>query len=299
MQRRAPVQDDIPASPARRRFLRGLVGAGLALAATGAGGLAYAAAVEPGWLDLERVTVALPGLPRAWEGVRIVQLSDLHWGPYTGQREVRAAVQRANALEPHLVAVTGDFVLASASYAAPCARELAALLAPLGVFATLGNHDYWTDAAEVAAQLRGAGIRLLQNEAEPLVVGGARLWLAGLDDVWEGHHDLDAALAGVPQDEPALLLVHEPDVADQAAQSRHRLALQLSGHSHGGQVNLPLLGRPVLPRFGRRYPVGLQAVPGASLQVYTNRGVGVVAPPVRLGCRPELTELTLARVPSP
>jgi predicted MPP superfamily phosphohydrolase len=279
----------------RRRFLRWLLGGGLAVAATGGGGLVYATAVEPGWLDVERVIVRLADLPPALDGLRIAQLSDLHWGPYIGQREVRAAVQRANALVPDLVVLTGDYVLHSAGYAAPCAHELAALRAPLGVVAIPGNHDYWTDIDEVMAQLRTAGLVLLRNAALRLEVGGSALWLAGLDDVWEQRHDLEAALAKVPRNEPVVLLVHEPDVADQAARSPHRILLQLSGHSHGGQVNLPLLGRPILPWLGRVYPVGLQRVAGTALQVYTNRGVGLIAPPVRFGCRPEVTHLTLAR----
>jgi hypothetical protein len=225
--------------------------------------------------------------------MRIAQLSDLHWGPYTGQREVRAAVERANAFAPDLVVLTGDYVLGSAGYAAPCARELAALRAPLGVVAIPGNHDYWTDIDEVVAQLHVAGLVLLRNSAVRLDVAGSPLWLAGLDDVWERHHDLETTLAMVPRHEPVVLLAHEPDVADQVARSSHRILLQLSGHSHGGQVNLPLLGRPILPWLGRVYPAGLQRVRGTSLQVYTNRGVGVIAPPVRFGCRPEVTHLTL------
>jgi predicted MPP superfamily phosphohydrolase len=126
-------------------------------------------------------------------------------------------------------------------------------------------------------------------------VGGSPLWLAGVDDVWEQHHDLGAALAAVPRGEPVLLLVHEPDFADQAARSAHRIFLQLSGHSHGGQVNLPFYGPLVLPWLGRKYPAGLRTVAGSALQVYTSRGIGVIAPPLRFNCRPEVARLTLAR----
>jgi predicted MPP superfamily phosphohydrolase len=276
----------------RRAFLRGALGTGLAITA-GACGATYMLALEPGWLAVEQVTVLIRGLPRALDGLRMAHLSDLHWGYYTGQREVRAAATAAKTLSPDLILLTGDFVLGSAQYARPCAQELAALQAPLGVFAIPGNHDYWTDIGLVAAELRAAGLDLLRNESRRLVIGESRLWLAGVDDVWEGHDDLDATLDGVPLGEPVLLLVHEPDFADQAAQSPHRILLQLSGHSHGGQVILPWLGPPVLPPLGRRYPAGLQRVPGSSLQIYTNRGIGVTAPPVRLNCRPEVTLLTL------
>ena len=279
----------------RRAFLRLTLGAGLATAAAGAGGVVYAFALEPDWLVVERVMVPLPDLPPALDGLRVVHLSDLHWGPYTGQREIRAAVETANALAPNLILLTGDYVHRSAGYAEPCARELAALNAPLGVFCIPGNHDYWTDIDVVTAQLGAAGLSLLRNSSHRLEVSGTPLWLVGVDDVWERHHDLDAALVDVPPGEPVLLLVHEPDFADQAARSPHRILLQLSGHSHGGQVNLPLLGRPILPWLGRNYPAGLQAVPGSTLQVYTNRGIGVITPPVRFNCRPEVALLTLVR----
>ncbi len=253
----------------------------------------YAVTCEPGWLELEHVAVPIRGLPSALEGLKIAHLSDLHFGPYTGKERVRAAVEAALALDADLVLVTGDYVLRSEEYAEPCARELVALQAPLGVYAVPGNHDYWTNIDEVAAQISGAGLRLLRNSSKLLTIGGAPLWIVGVDDVWEGHHDLDRALADVPLDEPVLLLVHEPDFADRVAQVAHWVLLQLSGHSHGGQVNLPLLGRPALPWLGRKYPVGLQSVVGSELQVYTNRGVGLIAPPVRFNCRPEVTLLTL------
>ncbi len=278
----------------RRAFLRWALGVPLGVAAAAAGSVGYAYGVEPDWLTDERVTVRVPDLPSALKGLTIGHLSDLHWGPYTGQREVRAAVERINALSPDLIVLTGDYVLYSAGYAAPCAGELAALRAPLGIYAIPGNHDYWTDIGEVTAQLRAAGLTLLRNSAQRLEVGGIPLWLVGVDDVWEQHHDLAAALAGVPRDDPVLLLVHEPDLADEVARVPHRILLQLSGHSHGGQVNLPLLGRPVLPWLGQKYPAGLQSVPGSRLQVYTNRGIGLIAPPLRFNCRPEVALLTLA-----
>lgn len=264
------------------------------MAATGACGVAYTLALGQGWLAVEWVTVRIPGLPPGLEGLNLAHLSDLHWGPYTGQKEVQAAVALANAQAPDLIVLTGDYVLGSAKYAQPCSRELAALSAPLGVFAIPGNHDYCTDIGVVAADLRAAGLRLLRNASHRLEIEGTPLWLTGVDDIWEGHDDLDAALTVVPLGEPVLLLVHEPDFADLAARSPHRILLQCSGHSHGGQVNLPLIGPPVMPWLGQKFPAGLQRVPGSTLQVYTNRGIGVTVPPVRFNCRPEVTLLTLS-----
>jgi predicted MPP superfamily phosphohydrolase len=279
----------------RRRFLRWALGVPLGATAAAAAAAGYAYGLEPGWLALERVAVCVPDLRPALDGLTVAHLSDLHWGPYTGQQEIHAAVEMVNAVAPDLIVLTGDYVLHSATYAAPCARELAVLRAPLGVYAVTGNHDYWTDIDVVAAELSAAGLVLLRNESQRLEVGGASLWLAGVDDVYEGHDDLGAALASIPRDEPLLLLAHEPDFADVAACDPHRIVLQFSGHSHGGQINLPLLGRPVLPPLGKRYPAGLQTVPGSALQVYTSRGVGVIDPPVRFNCRPEVALLTLGR----
>jgi hypothetical protein len=278
----------------RRGLLRSMAGIGLATVACGVGGTAYAIALEPDWLAVEQVTVDIPDLPSDLVGLKIAHLSDLHWGPFTGQEEIGIAVDKANALSPDLVVLTGDYVLYSADYALPCARELAALRAPLGVFAVPGNHDYWTDVDAVTARLRAAGVTLLRNATFWLGKGGVPLWLAGIDDVTERQHDLRSALAGVPAAEPVLLLVHEPDLADQVAGLPYRILLQLSGHSHGGQVNLPLVGPLVLPWLGRKYPVGLQTVADSALRVYTNRGVGLIPPPVRFNCRPEVALLTLA-----
>jgi predicted MPP superfamily phosphohydrolase len=131
---------------------------------------------------------------------------------------------------------------------------------------------------------------MLVNESTMLERGGEKLVIAGIDDLYDNHHDLERALAGVPEDAAVMLLAHEPDFADAAARDA-RLILQLSGHSHGGQVRLPFVGQAWLPRLGQKYPAGLYHVGG--MQVYTNRGIGVVGVPVRFNCRPEVTLLTL------
>ena len=271
------------------------MGAGLVLAAAGGTSIGYALAIEPDWLVVEKVTVPLTDLPPALDGLRVVQLSDLHWGPYTGHKEISAAVDQANRLSGDLIVLTGDYVLSSAAYAAPCAVELGKLRAPLGVYAIPGNHDYWTDIDIVMGHLTASRLTILRNRSQRLMVGDTALWLTGIDDVMERHHDPEAALEAVPVDDPVLLLVHEPDFADEVARLPHRILLQLSGHSHGGQVNLPIVGPPVLPWLGTKYPSGLQTVRDSTLLVYTNRGVGLIAPPLRFNCRPEVAQLTLVR----
>ena len=144
-------------------------------------------------------------------------------------------------------------------------------------------------AVAATNQLRPDSIPVLINEALPVERHGARLWIAGVDDVWERRADLDSALRQVPSTEPTVLLAHEPDYAEVVR--RYPVDLQLSGHSHGGQVRLPFYGAPILPFLAKKYPIGLQRAD--AMWVYTNRGIGVVSPPVRFNCRPEITLLTL------
>ena len=272
----------------RRKFLRLAAAAGIELGMFTLGG-AYTF-IEPRWLAVERVTVRLAIWPQALRGLTIAQISDLHYGVFSNTGNTPQAVSTALALKPDLIVVTGDYVLLSAHHARPCAAELARLRAPLGVFTILGNHDHWTDAAVVSRALMDAGLPLLRNEGCLIETNGEAFWLAGVDDVWERHADLDKALAGAPEDVPKLLLAHEPDYADYVA-ADGRVSLQLSGHSHGGQVRLPFVGATVLPYLATKYPYGLRQV--GSMWLYTNRGIGVIAPPVRFNCRPEVTLFTL------
>ncbi len=242
--------------------------------------------------------LGLPRLHEGLEGFRVVQLSDLHFGPYTGEREIAAAVDAANAAAPDLVVLTGDFVTSTWLFHLgrrngreiyPCAELLSRLRCPGGVYAILGNHDWGAGAEFIASALSEAGIRVLRNESVPLERDGARLWLAGVDDAMARAVDLGRALAPVPPAEPVLLLAHEPDFADEAA--RYPVDIQLSGHSHGGQIVMPLLGPGYLPPMGRKYPRGLYDV--GRLKLYVNRGIGVTGLPLRLNAPPEVTVLAL------
>lgn len=269
----------------RRTFLQ-LAAAGVGAAALGAG---WTTLGEPNWPVVEQVSVQLPRLPARLDGLRVAQLSDLHISQYTTAGDIERAVALAMRQSPDVIMLTGDFIWRQVTeHAENLVEPLRGLRAPLGVYAVLGNHDHWEGAALTAHVLAQTDVTLLVNQALRLDAG-APLWLVGLDDVWERKHDLRAALDGTPDAECKLLLVHEPDYADRAA--NFPLDLQLSGHSHGGQINLPHYGPPVLPYLGQRYPAGLYQV--GKLALYTNRGIGVIAPPVRLNCRPEVTLLTL------
>lgn len=253
-------------------------------------GYLYATEVEPAWLSIERLRLPIARLHPALDGLRIVHLSDFHLYPFTEIGLVRECVEKANALLPDLVLLTGDYVLERAEAIFELAPVLAGLDARYGVYSCLGNHDLWTDETVVQLGLSESGVPLLRNKGVVLGIGLGRLYLAGLDDGWSGKPDLERALAAAPSNVPVILMHHEPDFADRNSLDG-RVSLQLSGHSHGGQVRFPVIGAPVLPDFARKYDMGLYRI--NRMWLYTNRGIGVIAPPVRFNCRPEITEITL------
>ncbi len=246
---------------------------------------------EPLDLRVERVAAAVVGLPLALEGFRIAALSDFHLHPFTQIGLVKTAVEMANGLKPDLVVLLGDFVDATVDAIDELAPVLCTLNAVHGVFAVLGNHDCRKGADVVRTALERRGVGVLVNRAVELSVGGAGLHLAGTDSL-HGSFQLGRALAGVPSGAPAILLAHEPDVADMVAEDG-RVGLQLSGHSHGGQVRIAGMERFFLPRGGRKYAFGSYRVGGMFL--HTSRGIGTTGVPVRFGSPPEVTELVLRR----
>lgn len=259
--------------------------------ATGFMQMARAAFAEPYQLVVERRTIKLRRLPREFDGLRIVQLSDIHHSPFTGREQVERAVQTANSLQPDIIALTGDYVSHEREYAVPCAEMLGGLRARLGVYAILGNHDHWTDAALITDLFRAEGIRVLVNEGmrfEHPQHREASFWLAGVDDTMVGLEDLPLALAGSRADEMKLLLAHNPIVLRRAA--RAGVDLVLSGHTHGGQVTWRN-ERSVSGRPRRRLLRGLGKQ--GDTQIYVSRGLGTVVLPVRYGCLPEVSFLEL------
>lgn len=274
----------------RRNFLKTLGQVVLGSAVAGAVGYGYSTQIEPDWLTVEQVQVPLKKLKPALEGFKMVHMSDIHLHPYTQLEFVQKAVARANELRPDVVVLTGDYVLEGADSIFELAPALAGLNAKYGIFTILGNHDLWTNAEVVRTGLQQAGLPVLINEGLALGVGSELLYLAGMDDGWSGQLDLKAALAKLPTDAPAILLMHEPDLADSFALDG-RISLQLSGHSHGGQVRLPGIGAPILPHLGRKYDQGLYRV--RDMWLYTTRGIGLGPVPTRFNCPPEITEITL------
>jgi predicted MPP superfamily phosphohydrolase len=247
---------------------------------------------------VEKIEITLRRLPSVLHGLRIAQLSDFHYDREFDSYVIRAAVRRTNELHPDIVVLTGDYVTkrwskrrdpASARNAILCGKLLSELQPRLGIFAVLGNHDHHTDAEFVAQALRRYGFQVLRNQSVPVEQNGARLWFAGLDDVISGNENLATTLHGVPDAEPKILLVHEPDYADLVPPGA--IDLQLSGHSHGGQIVFPLMGALYLPPLARKYPWGLRRL--GTLTLYTNRGVGTITIPARWNAAPEITLFTL------
>jgi predicted MPP superfamily phosphohydrolase len=253
--------------------------------------------LEPNRPRIVRKDFFLPRLPERLSGFTIALLADFHYDPYFSLHPLHAAIPMVNGLRPDLIALAGDFVSIpmtgdagkAASEAEPCARLLRQMNAPHGLWAVLGNHDDHTDRERVTQALEAENIRVLANQSQAIERDGARFWLAGVNDVLSRTADLTKTLSRVPSDEAVILMAHEPDFADEAA--RFPIDLQLSGHSHGGQIRIPLLPPLYLPPLARKYVWGEYHV--GPLTLYTNAGLGTVDVPVRLNCPPEITLVTL------
>jgi predicted MPP superfamily phosphohydrolase len=272
----------------RRQIVEGVGGASI-LGATGSM-LGWGMARGRHEFELVEVPLRIPGLPRALDGYVIAQVSDLHSGTFVGERELDEGLALVRRARPDLIVVTGDVVDFEPLYAPLAARKLADLPVRDGVTAILGNHDYYAGADAVTAALKGAGIELLRDAGRIVRPDdGGGFALIGVDDVSSSKHgrtgpNLESALAGVRPDAPRILLSHQPFTVDWWA---GRVAAQLSGHTHGGQIN------PGFSPLGllMKYVAGAYEVGGTTL--YVNRGFGTVGAPVRIGAPPEVTRFVL------
>ncbi len=259
----------------RRVLIRG----GVAAVALAGAGAAWAGGVELEWIEVRRVRLDL-GFGR---DLRVVAVSDLHFDPEYEVDYLRRAMARIAGLEPDVFVVCGDLFSHDGRRAADLAEILALVQAPLGTFVALGNHDFWSGEKRIAKALSAVGIRVLRNECVALP-GFDGCYLSGLESYWAGKPD-PGVLVATPADSRHILLVHEPDPFDEITDPRVRL--QVSGHTHGGQVRLPLIGALRLPSWGKRYDEGLFEEGGRYL--YVTRGLGSLRPHVRFLCRPEVT----------
>lgn len=237
-------------------------------------------------IQCTRHQVSVPYLPPALKGLRVVQLSDLHRSRFTQDHRLKKAVEWANTECPDLILLTGDFVTQDPADIVPCGHILAPLRASLGCYAVLGNHDFTAGAPAVERMLNHHGIEVLTNRGIRLKNG---LCVIGMDDDRYGHPDPHRAFRDIGEDEPSLVMSHNPAGAEQVA---HRDCVVFSGHTHGGQIRLPFLTEREVRRIGaKHYRAGWFTVGRARL--YVNRGLGQVGVPLRFLCRPEVSVFTL------
>jgi len=266
------------------------------LASLSIGGAVYGTNVEPAWIDIETAALKLPRLHPAFDGFRITQISDIHMGGWMNRERFGRVIDLVKGTHPDVILITGDFIEYTSDWVhdSQSVRDVQAALSLFNfapVMAVLGNHDYESHMnLYLRSVFSGLNFIDLTNEVHTLSRGEGQLNFAGVDDILLGVPDLPAVLAKLPGSGAAILLVHEPDFADVSSVTGS-FDLQVSGHSHGGQVVLPVIGPPMLPEKGKKYVSGLYRV-GGMLQ-YTSRGVGMTVPYVRFNCRPEITAFTL------
>ncbi|MFN0084978.1 MAG: metallophosphoesterase [Blastocatellia bacterium] len=261
------------------------------VATVGLGALSYGALVRQR-VEVSRVEVRIARLPGAFAGLTIAHLSDIHHGPYTSRDYIRRCIEMVNEARPDLVVLTGDFTFGGRRYVEPCAELFRELKPRIGVYAVLGNHDYYVGASFVARALRNAGCNLLIDAKERLEHRGDRLWLLGVDDFYYGNTDLPRLMRDVGDEEARIVLSHNPDYIEEFAAKRRHADLMLSGHTHGGQIRFPLVGAPQISSYyGQRYAIGMNRKD--AMQIYTTRGIGTVFLPTRFDCPPEIVQYKL------
>lgn len=252
----------------------------------------WASAIEPNLLSVTKKDITLPRWPLALDGFRVAQLTDIHYRPESDQKlleKIKTALKK----EPvDLIVLTGDFVTDEKNILPELFNSLKSLEANHGIIASPGNHDRWHfSSATIRKEVQSAGFDYLQNAGTMLSIKGENVYITGLDTIWGGHPSAGPAWAGHDGVAPVISLVHEPDPFDDLRANK-RVDLQLSGHTHGGQCRVPLIGyAPVKVKYGRNYIYGQYQKDDSRLWV--GRGIGTVGPRVRFACAPELAILTL------
>ena len=251
--------------------------------------------LEPSSLGVHQYAIQVAEWSAANPALRIAVLGDLHVGsPFNDLVKLREIVELTNLQQPDLVLLAGDYVIHGVLGGSPAdprkiASVLGGLQSPGGVYAVLGNHDYWWDAEAVAQSLRHAGISVLEDEAVHIQKEGFDFWLAGISDWWEGEHDVGRALARVPAGDVIIAFTHNPDIFPEIPE---RVALTVAAHTHGGQVSLPLIGPPIVPSvYGQRYAAGIVEEGGRHL--FVSPGLGTSILPVRFRVPPEISILEI------
>jgi predicted MPP superfamily phosphohydrolase len=245
---------------------------------------------NPGDFEVVKVKINIPGLPTLFQGYRIVQISDIHYGQWISADRLKGVVGLINQQEPDIVAITGDFVSYSGGNVEDLIPALQGIRARDATVAVLGNHDYWLGAKRIRSILSESRIIELNNDVYTVTREGCALHFAGVDSITVKKNQLNKVLQKLPPTGPAILLAHEPDFADISAETK-RFSLQLSGHSHGGQFVIPKFGTPFRGDSFKKYPLGRYQV--GEMVLYTNRGIGTNTFWIRINCAPEITVIDL------
>jgi len=280
----------------RRGFLK-FLGYGLIdLVILSMSGVLFDVLARKALFSVDTIRLKLPRLPKAFSGLRVAQISDIHMGGWMNPERLQQVADLVIAEKPDVLVITGDFLLghdfsdAAKQAVVDMIPILSSLAGSLPTFAVLGNHDYWTSPEAIRQMLFSCGVKDLTNTVFTLHRDGSSLHLCGVDDIWKGDVRLNDVIAKLDNHSAAILLAHEPDFADTSA-ATGKFDLQISGHTHGGQVNLPFFGPPVRPYLGQKYPIGLYKI--GNMYQYTNRGVGMARLPLRVNCPPEITIFVL------
>ncbi len=270
----------------RRSFVKGALGATAWTTLGASAGYSY---WESGDLDVHDLKAPFHALPKGFEGMRVAFLTDFHRGSLISQEYVQKSVRRTLSLQPELILLGGDYVDHDPELIAPVMEVLGQLKAPMGVFAVQGNRDIRANRILTSTEFARQGITEITNKGVWLERQGSRLYLAGFDDATLGHPDIPAGISGATPEAVILALTHSPALVDRIRDPRIKLVC--CGHTHGGQINLPIIGAPIIPKGCERYPLGL--LPTLTGNVFVSAGVGVAYAPIRFRCPPEISHLTL------
>lgn len=281
----------------RRTFIKKIMGSILTIAATGTGGYYYAREIEPKLLDINRHAIAHSHIPKSFDQFKMIQFSDTHLGFQYTLKQLEKLIDRINSLNPDIIFFTGDLMDEPNKYknSEQIIPILLKLNAPFGKFAVYGNHDHGGYGTDIYMNIMNkSGFILLQNDSHEIqLLDHSRIHIIGLDDAMLGKPDLTKAMDGIPLDTYKILLAHEPDLAEMGVgQGIH---LQLSGHSHGGQVKIPFFGALITPPYSELYYEGFYELGSSQepMTLYVNRGLGTTRLPFRFLSKPELTVFTL------
>ncbi|KAB8138592.1 metallophosphoesterase [Gracilibacillus oryzae] len=274
----------------RRTFLKRMIGGIISIFGIGGGTYYYAKEIEPKLLDIHHVPIQSPNIPAGFDSYKILQFSDTHLGFHYSIEQLKELVKEINAMNPDVITFTGDLVdhPQEFSWDNQIVSTLSSMSAPDGKYWIYGNHDHGGYGTDIVKQVfDNAGFQLLKNSHSLLERNGDKIMLAGLDDIMLGQPDTEAAIQSEEKIDFTILLVHEPDYADTVKD--YDIDVQISGHSHGGQVQMPLLGYIYTPYLAEKYVEGYYQVGTRPLQLYVSRGIGTTRLPYRFLCKPEVT----------